>query len=86
MTFVIAKSIGIELPSFYRIGYADEVKACVVGIWGDLQRSLPKMIESVSLERLKSAENERFGARQYAIERLGPEYESRVQISPSGNE
>lgn len=62
----VAKRFGIDVPTYYRLGYGDEIPKTMENILGDLRATLPLILRRTSLEDLIAVENEEFGARRIA--------------------
>lgn len=77
----LAKRLGFDVPAIYRLGYGREIPATMKRILGDLGKTLPSILQKVTLEDLTGIEHERFGAEEIAIAHFGSGFLPHVEIS-----
>lgn len=76
----LARRMGIEVPEHYMLGYGDEIDRTMERILGDLKKTLPIVLQRVTLEDLISIEHEDDGAHSHAAAHYGPRYLQRLKI------
>jgi hypothetical protein len=81
----LARRFGFDVPASYQLGYLDDVKKAMERILTDLVKSLPTIVERVTLSDLQSIESEKGGARWIAEGRFGHDYLKHVAISDFRN-
>jgi hypothetical protein len=77
----LAKRFGLETPLFYTLGYGEQIELTMKTMLADLRRTLPTVLQRVSMEDLLAVERDEFGAETKARMRFGAEYMQHVEIS-----
>jgi hypothetical protein len=78
---ILARRFGFDLPRSYTLGYGDDVKKAMERIVAELVRTLPTILEKVTLDDLEEIEGEEGGAQQIARGWAGPAYLAHVIVS-----
>lgn len=83
--YLLAAHHGIQLPRSYRLGVGNEVPKALEKMFGDLESTLPTLVEKVRLSDLEKIEEEKFGALVWAKTKFGAEYQAVISISEFGD-
>lgn len=77
----ISRALGIDLPNSYEIVLGKEgIDSCLSAMYDDLARSLPTVMNEVTLKLLEQAETGHFGALSAAKKYWGDEYSNFIDV------
>ena len=77
----LVRRLDIEVPEYYELGYGDEIYRTMERILEDLRKTLPIVLQRVTLEDLDAIEREQYGAHSHAAAHSGPLYLECFKIS-----
>jgi hypothetical protein len=78
---ILARRFGIDTPISYPLSWGDRRAGEIATIMADLKRTLPEVMNQVTLDDLIQVEREQFGAETVARAQFGTNFFQSVQVS-----